>query len=283
MLALGALALFTTGCDGWEPQNPRAGQIVRTVRAPGVARATPGKFSTVSVYEQSAEGHDRITGKRIRFRVEHSLVDVKNRRSGPMHNLTLMFNRDGILPYEGERFSKAWVYATLESTDRGGNLTRENMTSVDCCIPQMSDIKPGALLPLPDKVCGFDVFRVVIPTLGERTLKSTSHDPLDAALAERFGGSVVFASGRPQATYDTVIGCPKYNPTCTALTSYRGWPVNITFRSRHLCEYPEIHDEAVALFDRFLVEETGRSTGQADTRWTPARFHEAGVTHGAGS
>jgi hypothetical protein len=59
--------------------------------------------------------------------------------------------------------------------------------------------------------------------------------------------------------------------------------VSITFRSRYLCEYRAIHREAVALFDRFFVEETMRSTGQEDTRWFPADLTDQGVAAGATS
>lgn len=272
-LGIVLLGVATTGCiRGREPHDPKAGDVVRPLKPGNFAPGTPGKFTTVSIYEYVPGTSWVTTGKRIRFRVDHSLVAESSRREGPMTVVRLNFNKDGIRPANTVQ-SKYAIGASLRSVDRGGNLAPANISLARAGIPTVSILEPEALEALPDRVCGLDAFRLVVPDLRERTLTPPPTGTEDAALVERFDSSMVFAAIGPDGGYDHVIGCSKTSPTCTDLTSYRGWPVRIVFHNSDLCEYASIYRKTVALFDRFLIDETDRSQGQVESRWVPATFY----------
>ncbi|PVM83388.1 hypothetical protein [Caulobacter endophyticus] len=88
-------------------------------------------------------------------------------------------------------------------------------------------------------------------------------------------GSLVIARPGPGGVFSDVIGCSPRNiidgyPVCGGLSSYRGWPLEITFSGKDLCRYDELLAGARTLFDRFYLDETDRSPGLSEQRWSPA-------------
>lgn len=69
--------------------------------------------------------------------------------------------------------------------------------------------------------------------------------------------------------YSDVISCDQTFSTCSAMTSYRNWPVLLTFPNKWICDYPNVLANARRMFDRFYLDETERSPGQVEQRWSP--------------
>jgi len=80
---------------------------------------------------------------------------------------------------------------------------------------------------------------------------------------------MLFGLQDERGAYSDVIACYQRSPTCTATTSYRGWPVRLTFPNHRICEYPQVVADARSMFDRFYLDETQRSPGQTEHRWRP--------------
>lgn len=273
-------AMFATGCDlHWpEPASPEAGDVILLVHASAMSPATPGKMSNVSIYEFGPNPDERepgnrrvITGKRIRFRVDHSMVDVTNRRSGPHFSLQLNYDIKTLGP--SSRGIPNGVAATLGGSPRGRRLTPANIGSSDGGFGAIGSLSPGALHRRDDLVCGMHAYDVSSPGTTERGMERYEEHPLGLQLVERFGGSMVFAVPAIGGAYSDVISCSRRLPTCSAETSYRGWPVRIIFGNQHVCEYDRIASSTRTLFDRFYIDENERSPGQDNRLWqsAPAR------------
>jgi len=269
---LASALLSATACKPLEPESPKAGDHVRPVWASSFSHQNPGKMSTVSVYEHfdSDQNGLIITGKRIRFRVDHSLVDRFNRRDGPTIRLALSFDMNTLGPVAFG--SSTSVSAALVDNAIGGNLTRENITSSAGPFGVIGRVPPHSLKPRTQAVCGLDAFDV--PS-GEAFLASKESYPLTPG-AERFskeyGGSMVFALKGAGDTYIDIISCSRYSPTCQSTSSYRGWPARIVFKNEYICNYSKIKSGAKQLFDQFYVDETERSPGQVERRWSPSEI-----------
>ena len=275
-----AVGLAITSCGHPEPENPKAGDVIYLVRAPALSPATPGETSTVSVYEfgpnpASREPGNRrvITGKRIRFRADHSRVDATNRRSGPHFRFTLV--HDFIDPERVTAGNPNTVIAKLGASQQGGNLAPANITRSEGRFGGIGPVPPGALVKSAVRVCDMDAYEVTALGDSERSSPRYPPHPKAALFVERYGGSMVFAVRGPGGVYSDVISCSREKPTCSADTSYRGWPVEIVFGNEHVCDYQKIASSTRLLFDRFYLDETERSRGQTDRLWYPAPIREA--------
>ena len=270
------VVLILTACAR-EPETPEGGDVIRFVRAPSLQPGTPGITSVVSIYEPGPPPQGRIrqkgnftSGKRIRFRVDHSLVKTSNRADGPHFDLTLWYDWKSLGP-RGQELSRD-VTASLRSGEIGGNLTRDNITLSGAPFEQIGVIPSGGLERRAASVCGLDTYDVNIT--GDRENRPGTWDGGVRAerFRDRFGGSLIFGVVDHQGGYGDVVSCSQYSPTCTAITSYRGWPVRIIFGSDQICNYRKIAASTQALFDRFYIDQTERSPGQKDRMWFPAEI-----------
>ena len=275
-----AVVLALTVCARSEPKTPKAGDVINYVRAPLLQPGTPGVTSVVSVYEPglSPQGRirpkgDTISGKRIRFRVDHSLIRPSNRADGPHFDLSLMYDAKTLGPSDHDR--SRTVIASLRSGQIGGNLTPDNITRSEAPFEQIGVVPPGGLERRVASVCGLDTYDVTIR--GDREHRPGTWDGGVKAehFRDRFGGSLIFGVEDSHGRYADVISCSGYSPTCTAVTSYRGWPVRIVFGNEMICDYRELAASAQRLFDRFYLDETERSSGQKDRMWFAADIREA--------
>lgn len=276
-----SVVLILTACAPSEPETPKAGDVIRYVRASAMSPATPGTTSTVSIYEPGVDPEGRrrpkrgdvISGKRIRFRVDPSLVYVTNRRDGPHFDLKLSYDARTLGPAGHERSRD--VIASLRAGQIGGNLTRENITRSEAPFEQIGVVPPGGLERRTASVCGLDTYDVKIPGDQENRPGTWDGGVKAERFRDRFGGSLIFGVEDSHGRYTDVVSCSGYSPTCTAITSYRGWPVRITFGSDQICDYREIAASTQTLFDRFYLDETERSSGQEDRMWFAADIREA--------
>lgn len=277
-----SVMLALTACARSEPETPEAGDVIRYVRAPLLQPGTPGVTSVVSIYEPGPPPQGRfrpkgdfISGKRIRFRVDHSLIKPSNRADGPHFDLTIWYDSRTLGPPGQERSRD--VTASLRSGQIGGNLTRDNITRSDAPFEQIGIIPSGGLERRVASVCGLDTYDVTIP--GHRDHRAGTWDGGVKAKSfrDRFGGSLIFGVEDRHGGYGDVVSCSQYSPTCTAITSYRGWPVRINFGSDQICDYREIAASTQTLFDRFYIDQTERSPGQKDRMWFPAEIRKGPV------
>ena len=264
-----AAALSTSACGMGESESgaPEAGDTVRPIRASAASPATPGRYSTILVYEYSNSHRWDTTGKRIRFRVDHALVEATNREDGPASSVKLIFDKNSLGPAAPGR-PREIVSANLEHEALGGNLTPENISQADAGFGAIGRVPEGKLVPA-DAVCGLDSYSV-------QGLGSSEQDGFSPSAAilfqERWGSSMVFARRDLGGRYSDVIGCSKFSQTCEALTSYRDWPLRIWFGNSFVCDYAKIAADTRSLLDRFYVDETNRSPGQVERRLHPIPF-----------
>lgn len=276
--------LALASCAPAEPQTPKAGDIVRLVTGSGSYVGTPGKTSLVSVYESASPtyaasrsngrlkwGDDQmISGKRIRFLVDHSLVSWSARKTGPHTSVAVTYNYTNGGPVG--RGNDDPVIAHLGQQQVGGNLTSDNIIRSDAPFGLIGSVPAGGLVRRDTSVCGLDAYDVTIPGDREKPHATGFGGPQAQRFSERFGGSMVFGVRDSLGRYDAVVSCSRYFPTCHAVTSYRGWPVQIVFGSDNVCEYRNIHAHVQKLFERFYVDESERSPGQENRLWFPAEI-----------
>lgn len=275
-----SVVLVLTACARSEPEMPKGGDVIHYVRAPLLEPGTPGITSVVSIYEPGPPPQGRfrpkgdfISGKRIRFRVDHSLIKPSNRADGPHFDLTIRYDAKTLGPSDHER--SRTIVASLRSGQVGGNLTPGNITRSEAPFEQIGVVPPGGLERRVASVCGLDTYDVTIPGDWENRVGTWDGGVKAERFRDRFGGSLIFGVEDSHGRYTGMVSCSGYSPTCTAITSYRGWPVRIVFGSDQICDYREIAASTQLLFDRFYLDETERSSGQEDRLWFPAEIRDA--------
>lgn len=264
VLLSGSLLLLAASCQMPfpEPARPRAGDIVPPQRASG-ASSNRGT-SKPSLYEYSDDNRYVTTGKRIRFHVDNALLNPTDRSDGPKFNISLEYDGrtlDGWTPATPGHL----VSATLQSDASGGNLTPENIMRAE---KVFFDLEPSELR-LRGSVCGLDAYDVAQSDYATRSIARYGRGVAGAEFWRQWGGSMLFGRKNDRGVYSDVIACNQSLPTCTASTSYRGWPVRLTFPNHRICDYHQIVSDARRLFDRFYLDETDRSPGQTEHRWRP--------------
>lgn len=262
VFASASLVLSMAGC--LEPAEPKAGDIVPYRRASGLS--SDEGTSTPSLYEYADEHRHVTTGKRIRFHVDNALVSVTDRSDGPKFNIGLHYDGTTL-----ERFTPGTpghaISAILEGHARGGNLTPENITRAETTFGFFG-LEPGDL-SLREPECGLDAYQVEQNDYTTRHIARYGLRQPEQEFRSRWGGSMLFALRDDRGAYSDVITCYQISPTCTATTTYRSWPVTLIFPNGRICEYPKIVADARRMFDRFYLDETERSPGQIERRWTP--------------
>ena len=265
VFAITSLVLAVAGC--LEPAEPKAGDIVPYRRASGVSSSEG--TSTPSLYEYSNELRQVTTGKRIRFHVPNALLDVTDRSDGPKVAISLRYDGQTL-----DRFTPGTpghlIGADLKSHARGGNLTPENITRQETVFGPFGHGPTN--LSLRGLECGLDAYDVEQNDYTTRHIARYGLTQSEKEFRSRWGGSMLFAFKDDGGVYSDVITCYQISPTCNATTSYRGWPVRLTFPNGRICEYPKIAADARRMFDRFYLDETERSPGQIERRWTPIRM-----------
>lgn len=259
-----ALTIVVAGCgmQASEPAYPKAGDVVPYNRASG---ASPREgTSTPSLYEYSDDDRYVTTGKRIRFRADNAFLTETNRSDGPKFNIGLRYDGSTL-----DRFTLGGsghiISAVLESHAGGGNLTPENITRAETSFG-LFGLKAGDLT-LRGRVCGLDAYDVMQNDYTTRIIARYGLTAPAEKFRSRWGGSMLFAL-RGHGAYSDVIACDQTQPTCIARTSYRAWPVKLFFPNHRICDYPAVVADMRIMFDRFYLDETERSPGQTDRRWS---------------
>lgn len=259
-----SVTVFVAGCvmQASEPEDPKAGDVV----TPGRASAATGEgISTPSLYEYS-DRYYVTTGKRIRFRADNAFLTATNRSDGPKSNIGLHYDGSTL-----DQFTLGGpgqvVSAVLESHAGGGNLTPENITRAETSFG-LFGYKAGDL-SFRGHACGLDAYDVVESDYTTRIIARYGLTPSAAEFRSRWGGSMLFALRDNGGAYSDVIACDQTFSTCTATTSYRNWPVQLFFPNQWICDYANVVSDARRMFDRFYLDETERSPGQVERRWSP--------------
>lgn len=268
--ALAAVSLTMSVAACMEPAQPKAGDVVPPRRASGVSSSAG--TSKLSLYEYSDDNRFVTTGKRIRFHVDNALVEVTNRSDGPKLNIALRYDGRTLGPFTPGTQGHI-IGATLESRARGGNLTPENITRAGTSFGFLG-LEPGDL-SLRGRACGLDAYDIRQNDYTTRLIARYGLSGPEAEFRLRWGGSMLFALRDGRGVYSDVIACNQTSPTCTATTSYRAWPVSLTFPNHRICDYPRIVADAHFMFDRFYLDETERSPGQIERRWLPVRIRSS--------
>lgn len=271
-LAGASFVLSVAGCQmqAPEPAHPKAGDVVPP-RLASFASSREGT-STPSLYEYSDHKRYVTTGRRIRFHVDNAFVKSTNRSDGPKFNIGLHYDGRTLDRSTHETLGHV-ISATLESHAGGGNLTPENITRAEMSFGFFG-LEPGNL-SLRGRACGLDAYNVAQNDYTTRHIARYGLSPPAAAFRSRWGGSMLFALRNNRGVYSDVIACDQTKPTCTATTSYRAWPVRLTFPSHRICDYPKVVADARFMFDRFYLDQTERSRGQIERRWTPVSIRTA--------
>lgn len=272
VLLSGALLLYVASCQSPfpEPAHPRAGDIVPPQRA-SVASSSRG-ISEPSLYEYSDHRPYVTTGKRIRFRIDNALLSPTDRSDGPKLSISLV--------YDGRTLGR-WtpatpghvVSASLESDALGGNLTPANITRAETTFGFFG-LEPGDLR-LRGRKCEMDAYEVAQNDYETRAVARYGRGAAGEEFRRRWGGSMLFALRNGQGPYSDVIACSQRSPTCRATTSYRGWPVRLTFPNHRICEYRQVVADARRMLDGFYLDESERSPGQTEQRWRPVTISHA--------
>lgn len=264
--------ILLAGCQR-EPAHPKAGDVVRPLVGGATGTSERGHFSTVSIHEYSDVRRDIVTGKRIRFRIEQAYATAADRRQGPQTGITLLYRIDDLEPWpKGPqlRSPAGRASASIERDALGGDLTAETIATSPGPFGTIGMLPAGSLAPRGE-VCGMRAYEVT--EAGSLETVRPGHAFADPAWPSS-GGLVLTVPGRG-AAFSSVIGCSAINlvdgfPMCRAQSDYRGWPMQIVFSGRDLCRYTQILTGARTLFDRFYLDETDRSAGQVEHRWSPA-------------
>jgi len=234
-----------------------------------------GHYSTISIYEYSDEQRHIITGKRIRFRFEQAYSTTADRRDGPHVSLGVLYGVDDLQPSlagaAGEpKSGPGHASASLVRRAVGGDLTPENIMDSTGPFGTIGMLPRPGLVPRGD-ICGMRAYDVT----ATGTLEIGAPRRVVNAPDWPSQGSLVLAVPDAKGGFDSVIGCSTINivrgyPMCRSLSRYRGWPLEIVFSGGDLCRYDKVLTGARTLFDRFYLNETNRSPGEVEHRWSPA-------------
>lgn len=234
-----------------------------------------GHYSTVSIYEYRDERRHIITGKRIRFRFEQAYSTTADRRDGPHISLDLLYDIDSLQPSlaQPEREPKSGpghASASLVRRAVGGDLTPETIVGSTGPFGTIGMLPRPGLIRRRD-ICGMHAYDVT--TTG--TLELGAQSKAVTAPDWPSQSSLVLAVPDPNGKFSAVIGCSTMNivrgyPMCRSLSRYRGWPLEIVFSGGDLCRHDRVLAGARTLFDRFYLDQTERSPGQIEHRWSPA-------------
>lgn len=259
-------SLFLEGCSrSAEPENPRGGDVIRLTRE-GVGTGDWGYYTTRSIYEFSNRRRYITTGKRIRFRVENPFLSESSRRNGAA--VSVSFYPDGF-PNAGA--SPVLLVPPLSGgvKDRGRavGLSEVELLNDPDIIPAIP--YSWAILakgPLREH-CGFRVYDLSKFRNEEPPSLRVIDRVTSPLIANKYLSSVAFARYKDGKITD-MLGCSDLFPTCEAETSYRGWPSSIIFSRDMVCDYNNLKQKLFDFMDSVLVEETARSPGYAESRWT---------------
>ena len=250
-LCLLALASYAPAGD------PKPGDIVKPGR-PRLSITKPQGLVEQSLYEYVPGGH-RTTGKRIRFRLPPVMV-LPDATPGPRMRLRIKIPMtDGPSPDDQE------IRVRMYSADVGGNIGARNIGEFNYSFDGFGlPVEHG--LVLDPQSCDVDRYSAT-------EFSSSQKCALVAAdmVADGPPTSGTFVVGYPKSAeaYQALGGCFEARANCALQSSYRGWPIYISFKKTDACGVIEIIRRVRASLDWNFVDEGPRGPGYADTRWTP--------------
>lgn len=249
-LCLLALASYASAGD------PKPGDIVKPGR-PRSSMTKPQGFVEQSLYEY-IPGGDRITGKRIRFRLPPVMI-LPDATPGPRMRLLINISAvNGSSPADDD------INVLMYSDDVGGNIGSHNIGDFNHSFDGFGYPVENGLL-LDPQSCNVDRYQAT-------KFSSSQKSALIAAdmAADGDPAADTFIVGYPKGAdaYQAVGGCLEARVNCALQSSYRGWPIYISFKKTDACGVIEIIRRVRASLDRYLVDETSRGPAYADTRWT---------------
>lgn len=250
-LCLLALASYAPAGD------PKPGDIVKPGR-PRLSITKPQGLVEQSLYEYVTGGH-RTTGKRIRFRLPPVMV-LPDATPGPRMRLSIKISMtDGTSPDQQD------ISVRIYSADVGGNIGARNISEFNHAFGVFGFPVANGLV-LDPQSCDVDRYSATEFSSSQRSLLVAADMPADGPPAPD-----TFVVGYPKGaeSYEAVGGCFEWSGNCALQSSYRGWPIYISFKKTDACGVIEIIRRVRVSLSRYLVDETPRGPAYADTRWTP--------------
>lgn len=253
VLSLCILALAS--CGPAEP--PRPGEVVKPGR-PRLSVIKPKGSVEQSLYEY-VPGGDRTTGKRIRFRLPPIMI-LPDATPGPRMRLYIK-----IPATDGQSPDNDGTTVLIYSADVGGNIGSHNIMDLNHSFDGFGYPVENGLV-LDPQSCDVDRYST-------KQFSSSQKSALLAADMDANGSPApdTFVVGYPKGAevYQAVGGCLEARANCALQSSYRGWPIYISFKKSDACGVIDIVRRVRIVLDRYFVDETPRGSGYTDTRWTP--------------
>ncbi len=241
--------------------DPKPGDIVKPGR-PRLSITKPQGFVEQSLYEY-IPGGDRITGKRIRFRLPHVMI-LPDATPGPRMRLRIK-----IPMTDGPSHDDQEIRVRMYSTAVGGNIGSQNIGEFNQSFGAFGfPVEDG--LVLDPQSCDVDRYSATEFSSLQRSLLVAANMPADGPPAPD-----TFVVGYPKGAeaYEALGGCFEWSANCALQSDYRGWPIFIGFRKTDACGVIEIVKRVRVALDRYFVDETPRGPGYTDSRWRPVTIH----------
>ena len=274
----GALAWAgLTSCSD-EPRVPRAGQRVKPYTYMPAFRLIRPKTPVVSLYEYYDKEKYLTTGKSISFSLPREYISYPaDANGGPQLTVGLMYLR--IASPNGDRFRP------VSSIERKSGVPKEELTlhpyefephtltkndfDKGLSPPGLSGLPGGARLSrVTADHCNFEVFsNIAPPPSWQRTIydaNGSSNLPYKSGVA--FARSIGYLKFNP-VVFCTIDTRRNWFPICVVNTTFRGWPMKISFGGDKVCETDKIIAGARDFLDQHSVRETERGAGFVESRY----------------
>jgi len=153
----------------------------------------------------------------------------------------------------------------MYSADVGGNIGSQNIGEFNHSFGGFGFPVENGLV-LDPQSCDVDRYSATEFSSSQRSLLLAADMPADGPPTPD-----TFVVGYPKGAeaYEAVGGCFEWSGNCALQSSYRGWPIYISFKKTDACGVIEIVARVRASLDQYFVDETPRGLGYADTRWRP--------------
>ena len=161
------------------------------------------------------------------------------------------------------------IVVLMYSAGVGGNIGSNNIVELNHSFDGFGYPGENGLVPDPQS-CDVDRYST-------KKFSSSQRSALIAADMDANGSPApdTFVVGYPKGAeaYQAVGGCLEARENCALQSSYRGWPIFISFKKTDACGAIEVVRRVRVALDRYFVDETPRGPGYTDTRWTPITTH----------
>jgi hypothetical protein len=275
ILAASLAVASLNACHAPEDGRIHPGSVVKPGDV-GTARfISTGKPVNIALYEYANLLKFTTTGRSISFEIpEEYFSSAGDRRTGPQYAISLTYNGQTLAPIESlfrqlpAKTSSAVeepVSLTLAVRGWSTSLSTATLLAKGGHYPALQLETALPLVKKAGKYCGMTIFQ------GSRVWTDGARDVGSRNPHWAFSQSVVFAEPSSPSEVRNVIYCNSSvltdgYPLCSAADEYHGWPRQLYFSAKHVCDLSAIRNGASTLLDRYVKYETPRSPGYVPDR-----------------